>query len=444
MELRRTMKESRLKPIDSKLAATAIAWLFCVPAAHADLNYGVSVGVGHSDNIERVPEAETDETIGTAGVELDWVERTRRLEADVSVDLSYFKYFDDTFESEVVGTADGSVKFAIVPQRLRWLVQDTFGQAQRDPFTPITPDNREDLNYFTTGPELTMPLGSAATLRAFALLSRSTYEVSPLDSDRTSFGFGVVRQVSQRSSLSVNGTSQDVDFKASGASDYNLRSAFLNYSTSGSRTTLDADFGYSWLEPDDGEESGGPLAKLTVRREVSASSVINLELGTRFTDAAESLRGALEGGAVGGPDISSSSDPFVSRTASLGWSFHRNRTGVSVGASYSEDEYENQTSLDRTRLTYQASFNRHLNPALDVELQATLNDEDYANADVQADDMNLLARVNWRAGRTITLSLSFERADRDTSNGLNEFVENRAMLTVAYRPRGAATSGAGR
>ena len=35
---------------------------------------------------------------------------------------------------------------------------DNFGQVLDDPFQPATPDNRENINYLTTGPDLTFAL----------------------------------------------------------------------------------------------------------------------------------------------------------------------------------------------------------------------------------------------------------------------------------------------
>lgn len=430
------MRKKRVKPLDWKLSIAALGVMLWAPAANADFTYGISLGVGQSDNITRVAEDEIDETIGAVGVELDWREDSNRLEADVGVDLSYFEYFDDTYDSEVVGTANGTVRFGIVPDRFKWMVQDSFGQAQSDPFAPITPDNREDLNYFSTGPELILPLGSAAILRAFGVFSDTAYEVSPLDSEQTTAGLAVIRQSSGNQEYGLNAVTRSVDFDDENAGDYDQDSAFFSYSVEGSRTDLSADIGYSWLRPATGEDGGGLLFNFTMRRELSAGSSLNLTLGRDFSDSGNSLRGALEEDAVGGPDVSASSDPFESRTVQLRWDFMRRRTGVNLGVGFTEDAYETQTQLDRKRLTYTAVVTRQMRPTIDFELAAALNDEEFANAGVTSDEFNLTARLNWRAGRTLTWSLSYEHADRSTSDGGTEFTENRAFVRVAFSPRG--------
>src|SRR5688572_10032717 len=172
-------------------AAAGIAALLVTAPARAELTGVAEAGVGYSDNIGRVPSNETDETIGTVGLELDWSERTRRIRGDATVDLSYYEYMDDTFDSEVLGTANGTLALAIVPETFQWVFQDSFGQAQSDPFAPASPTTREDLNYFSTGPDLTVRFGSTGFGRVFGRWSQTSYERSPLDAERTSGGVAV-------------------------------------------------------------------------------------------------------------------------------------------------------------------------------------------------------------------------------------------------------------
>lgn len=400
--------------------------------ARADLTYGVEAGLGYSDNIQRVDTAETDEKIGTLGLDLSWFEDTQRLDADVLVDLSYFEYLDDTFDSEVIGVADGFVSLGIIPERFTWMIQDTYGQAQTDPFAPITPDNREDINFFTTGPDLTLRFGSAVSARMFGRYSVTTYEESPLDAERTSAGATLTYQLSQRSSTALSAVREQIDLDAAGSPDYDRDSAFVSYTLTGARTDIALDLGYTWVDPSDGEETGGLLADLSISRDLSESSTLRLEIGSHFSDAGESLRGALAGGAVGGADITASGDPFESRSAFLRWTFARNRTGASLGAGRYEDEYETQTLLDRTRTAYEASVSRRLTQDVEIEFVALLNDEEFENTGLTSEELNVLARCSWNFGRRMGLALSLERADRNTSDGVGEYTENRAFLTLTY------------
>jgi hypothetical protein len=420
-------------------AAAGVMALVVSAPARADITGVAEAGVGYSDNIGRLPDNETDETIGTVGLELDWTERTRRIRGDAVVDLSYYEYMDDTFDSEVLGTANGTLALAIVPETFQWVFQDSFGQAQSDPFAPASPTTREDLNYFSTGPDLTVRFGSTGFGRVFGRWSQTSYERSPLDAERTSGGVAVGRRASPRSELTLNAVTESVDFDEEFNTDFDRDSVFVGWNLDASRTLIDTQLGYTWLERDGGDKSGSALVDIVVTRDLSASSLLALTLGTQLGDAGDSLRSELDGGVVGsgGTQITATADPFENRLASLEWRYSRGRTGFSLGASWSEEDYETMTQLNRTNFAYLASFNRRLAGTVDFEIRASLENEEFENVNLEADELRFGAVLNWRAWRTLGLRLTAERFDRDTSTGLGEYQENRAFLTLAYYWGGA-------
>lgn len=413
------------------------AWILAASTpAQAELDYSVDAGVGHSDNISRVSTNEIDETIATAGIDLTWDVSRPRLEGDATVDLSYFDYLDDTYGSEVVGTANGSAVFGLVPDRFTWLVQDSFGQARSDPFTPSTPGNRENVNYFTTGPDVIVALGTTGRARLFGRYSASQYERSPLDAERLTGGLAVARQLSARSEVAFNAVTERVEFKDDFNTDQDRDNLFLSYTLQGARTNIQIEAGYTWLELEDGEETDGALLRVSLGRELSAASNVWLTFGSQLTDAAEALRASVSGpttvGGVG--DVTATADPFERRSVAAGWNFSRNRSSIDVGVAWDEDRYETQSALDRTTLAWNASFERDLSPLLTVGVLASLTDEDFDTTGQTADELRYGATLDWRFARRLGLRLLAERYDRDSSDPLGEYVENRVFLTLFYRP----------
>ena len=419
------------------LAAPAAAGFMALVVggqARADLAGSVEAGAGYSDNIGRVEDNEVEETIGTVGLDLDWSERTRRIRGDAAVDLSYFEYLDNTYDSEVVGTANGSLALGIVPEVLNWVVADSFGQAQGDPFAPLSPENREDLNYFSTGPDLTLRLGSTGFGRLFGRWSSTTYETSPFDAERTTGGLSLGRRASPRSEFTLNAVTETVEFDEDLNTDFDRDSAFIGWELDASRTSINAQLGYTWLEQEtDTDKEGSALVNVSIIREISASSVLQLTLGQQLGDAGDSLRSQLDTGAVGGGgQITATSDPFQNRVASLDWRYSRGRGGFSLGASWNEEEYETLNQFDRTRYVYSAAVYRQLASAVDLEIAASLEQEDFDTVNISNDELRVGATLNWRAWRTLGVRLLVERYDRDTSDGIGEYQENRAFLTLAY------------
>ncbi|WP_161966095.1 outer membrane beta-barrel protein [Steroidobacter cummioxidans] len=402
--------------------------------ARAEINASAEAGIGYTDNIRRVAENETSETIGTMGLDLLWQERTRRIRGDAMVDLNYYEYVDNTFDSELVGTANGTLALGIVPETLNWVVQDSFGQAQSDPFAASTPETREDLNYFSTGPDLTVRLGPTGFGRLFGRWSSTNYETSPLDAERTTAGVAIGRRPTPRNELSLNAVTETIDFDNPQNTDYDRDSVFIGWRLDASRTTIDANMGYTWLQRDGSDKQGNALININIAREMTAASTLRMTLSQQLGDAGDSLRAQLTGNVVGGGagQITATSDPFKNQLVSLEWSYMSGRTGFLLGAAHSKDDYEVAAQFNRERNDFTAGVSRRIASTVTLDLRATLEKEKFTNVDQENEEFRVGATLNWRAWRTLGMRLLVERIDRDSRGGSNEFVENRAFLTLAY------------
>lgn len=421
--------------------AAAVAAIWAAAGNAAEFSYGAEVGVGTSDNIRRVPSGEESETILTTGVELAVLRDEGPLHADVNVDLSYLDYQDQAYDAEVTGMANADLRYLFVPGRFEWVLIDSFGQSEIDPFAASTPDNRENINYFTTGPDFTVRLGSVGSLTLFGRYSATQFEDSDFDDERLLGGLSFGRELSARSNVSLNVTAERVEFDdATAGSNYDRQSAFLRYEIEGARTTIGAEAGYSEIH-DDGSTNSSPLFALDISRDLSGRSVLTFRGGVRSSDASTALRAGNEqgGGAPSGPDQVSSTDPFDTSHASLGWQFSAQRTQFNLSAGWEQDEYENQSLLDRERNFYQASASRQITPRVSLRAQGSLYSTDYDTSNQDDDEAQFGAYLSWNAVGRLYIEVDLEHFKRDSSNPLSEYDETRAFLRFAWRNSGGAS-----
>lgn len=423
----------------ARILAATIAAIVAPAAQAADFQYGVAVGIGNSDNIRRVPTAEESETIATAGLDLRLLREGSRLDADVTLDLSYFDYQDGSYDSEVTGLANIDLNAAIVPGRFEWMLVDNFGQSQLDPFAVSTPENRENINYFTTGPDFTMRLGSVASATLFGRWSATNFEDSAFDDERLMGGLSVGRELSNRSEISVNVTTEAVEFDDPLAgSDFDRHSAFLRYDVDGARTRIGLEAGYTEI---DGAttSNNSPLFGLDLERDLSERSTLSLSAGVRSSDSSAALRA---GGDPGGglPGQISTGDPFETRHASLGWQFRAQRTEFSLSAGWLEDVYETLGFLDRTRHNFRASARRQLTPRMSLSADAAFDRSEFDIAGQDDEETQVRLRLSWNAVGRLHVEIDAEHFSRDSTNALTEFDETRAFLRFAWR---SASGGSG-
>lgn len=432
------------------------------PIAHGlQLAYGVDAGIGEADNINLTPTNKVSQTIALVDLDFDAKERSERLDADARGVFNYLDFLQGAYGRELLGRFDGTAELSLIQDRLTWRFQDDFGQAQLDPFAATTPANQENVNYFSTGPQLELRFGPTVFLDAGARYSRTDYQTSPFDSNRFLFDFAVGNHLSSRSSASVDASFERVLFTTTIIDDvvvntnFNRSSLFGHYELDGSRTTLTANAGVTKV--DQGSDSHtGPSAKLQVVRNLSSVSKLTLSLGRDITDASAGF-GNLQSNVIPVVGTAPAAQQLLNYTvtyATAEWSYQRNRTGIYVSTNWERDQYSSQSQLDSTRAQLQVRFDRRFTRSFSADFFASIARVNYPHPDVSdvndpqpvsvtsiasgfaETDGHAGTNLIYRYGRGLEFRVRYEHTTRIVSGIASGtgYQDNRVFLTVGYRP----------
>jgi hypothetical protein len=428
------------------MGCAALAWT--LGAGAAELDWSLSAGATHSDNAGRSATDEVSDTRGELGLNLSYARDEGRLNARVDSNLQYRSYFDNSYDDELVGRFNGQASYWFIPERFSWVVEDNFGQTYINRAAVETPANSQNTNYFSTGPDFLLRLGSRTDLSLQGRWSDVSYETSQADSQRLEGTVGLIRRLGERSSLSLNASAASVDVKdAAQGANYDSRSAFLGYEIEGARTQLSLNGGYTEVRRS-GETFDGPLVDLSVSRETSARSTLTLRAGTRLSDSADMFRldqGTGSAGGYGGnpaadpnQDVSVSNEPFQSDYASLTWNLAGERNSFSVSADWRNEDYTVTKLRNRESLGINAILSRQIAASLTGRLFGLWRTEDFANTDINYDEWSYGAGLDWAFARRFSLGLDATRyqgsGDLAAGDGLRDYTENRYSLRVNYYP----------
>jgi len=429
--------------LDVPIRAVAIAFfaVACMGSRLAQAEapgYQIKVGVLGSDNIQRLPSGGTDETIGTEELDFTWHDKRPWLDADINADVSHLDYFRHTYSDEFVGNFIGQARVTLVPQLVSWNFSDNFGQAPLDPLAPITPENLQNINYLTTGPELTLPLGRTTYLDVTGQYGRVTFQQDPLDSTRLTGAVGLLHEISPVSSISITARDERVDYANVQLNpDYEVEEGFARFDTKGSRTELGVDLGYSRVQMS-GSHDGTPLVRVDLSRRLSASSTFGVALGHDYSDGADTFRlvQGLGGANLNAQPIVESRAPFVDTFATLAWNFTRARTTLQFSASYFRDRYQTDATQNNDRAVVDVTAARQITPALQLALSERavrwqFNDG-FNMQGSAATESDAYLQLTWRVGNHLSIFaayyLSNGRSDIPTFN----YTESRVWLAIGY------------
>ena len=401
------------------------------------LLYGVDVGIGETDNVTLVPTDKVSQTIAITDFDFDLKKQSRRFDASAKGNFSYLDFLQNAYGGQFVGRFDGTANFALLPERVIWVLQDSFGQAQIDPFLAVTPTNQENVNYVSTGPDVALRLGRTFFLDLSGRYARTTYDTSPFNSNRMFGSAALGRALSARSNVSIDASFERVLFDDTVVNtDFNRSSGYGHYELQGARTDLIANLGITKVNQ--GSESiTGPMAKLQVARKLSSASTLTLTVGRDLTDASmgfSSLQSGATGGIVTAPAAVTLTNYTVTYT-SIDWEYVRNRTTFGVSGTWEKDSYDALPLQDLTRTNGQFRVERRLMRALSAQLLGSVYRSQYQNTDFAETDVRIGGALTFREGRGLEIRLRYDHTSRAVSGVGSGFHENRAFLTIGYRPR---------
>jgi hypothetical protein len=287
-------------------------------------------------------------------------------------------------------------------------------------------------------------LGSSSFVNISARFARAQYETSPFNSNRLLGSLAWGLQLSARSSVSLNGDSERVLFENTLLnSDFDRTNGFVRYALQGARTELTADLGATKVSQGGGSTTGG-LARIELSRKLSGAAKLTTSVGRDLTDASTSFS-TLQSGAIGIIGVAPAAvtaNSYTSNYGSAGWQYQRNRTTIALSARWEKDSYGGQPLLDVTRDGAEFRVMRNLTRAFSAEVLGRYYKTDYIhtvaasiNGSPNFDDELLAAVLTWRHGRGLEVKLRGEHDARVTTGINNAYRENRAVLTIGYRPR---------
>ena len=420
-------------------ASTATSTILTTPS-RSDVASYLTLGLSeeHTDNVTRVESGADSAWITGAVTDFHWSAGNHpRFSAELTGTGGYYHYQNKFYDPEVNGDALGALAYQLIPGALTLIAEDNFTQARINELAPVTPDNRQNVNRLTAGPELRLhPGGAQNLLLAQAFYELTDYADSPLDSDTVRGQLSVGRSLSAHNALNLTAAARKVNYSGGGTyPDYQGQDYFLSWVATGIRTTLLADAGYSTTRVDGGRRTNSPLLRLNLARQLSPRS-------TGFLYAAHTQVGAVDAifldQSLGGRDQSTSgygitADPFKMDYLGAGYQLDNGKLVLDLRGSVGRERYSQSTLDDRNDQRIDADLTYRFNSMVGAGVFGEYRRETFVNrADAHSADQYYGAFVGFAFGARLGLNVSALRAERHTNLGSVSYDETRVRAILSY------------
>ncbi|MGY0652345.1 hypothetical protein ACW7GZ_10885 [Luteimonas sp. A537] len=426
-------------------AVAAAVSLVAPPSARAArIDYVVDAGVEHDDNV-RVSAVDADaQRILRAGLGVLVTQEGSTLQAVVAGRADY-REFDGGIDDGVEGMLSAYLNWVIIPDRLSFTVQDELELQAVDRFAADSPDNRQQVNVLSLGPNFLFNVGRTLQGRVEARYIDSDAEITDeFNSNRVGAALRLTKALDEGSDLGFNAQWTDVDYDYDlAARDHERTDVYASYVRTRANIDYTVDAGYSRLDYDDGDRRNGPLLRVEAGWRPSERSRLSLMLLNQFSDAADA---ALFDGVTGRPEASVPGSVLVDgRTVipsayreqrlALAWDHAGDRVGWRLEPYIQRLRYMDALAPDEEARGVFAGADYRISPTMTLSGWASAERTEYRPLGASDDTRRAGLALEKRWTRHWSTSLSYYRYERDSEVFDNEVRQNVWYLWMSYRNR---------
>ncbi|RUM92154.1 MAG: hypothetical protein DSZ28_09885 [Thiothrix sp.] len=359
----------------------------------------LGVSVEQNDNINKTRDNPEEGTVVTPYFGFVYEDQGPQLDASVDFEVRNERYTNSLLGNQNLFSIDSYIDWVFLPNRFIWAIEDVSNTQRITAFDTATPDNLQNFNVFTTGPDY---IFSSATYEGLLKLRFGdvSYSDAGPDNQRIIASASAKRLVNEYSSLGLSSAISFVDYEEEFRSDdgYDIGFVGATYERELPYGTFEVNTGVNWVAYDNGVDESAPMGELVFEYD-GGGGVLRLAASTKYSDPALDAY-----------------DPLYSRSYDVG-----------VGDPVNANEISGDGAFDSERV--EANYTRN-GKRVRLNLLAYLNNRKslLGGSDADVEEVGYSAGLSYQLRESVSLWARYNIIDNDfTTKG--SYVEGSAAST---------------
>lgn len=416
------------------------ACLLAYSAWAAQADFGAGYIREHRSNIDERPGQGISEDINVAIAGLSYSENTANFSARVTAQAEYRDYKADFFADETLFLLDASAVWTLSPGRLTWSISDAFREVTLNPTQAPLPANRGGANVLETGPDAFFRISSTQTFSLGARYGNVYVGSTDLDNDRYGASARWIYQSAPQTHLSLNIEHLNADYDEPTNEDFQRMDAFFRYQTRRAHAEVTLDAGATEIDRERSETLRGSLVRASWRQELTSVSTAGASVSGGYQElGSELLRYVTPPTTsvnVTPPPIPVidviTNDIYYSRQFDVFYTNRASRVIWNARLTARDIDFESPANEDREEAGGSGDIIYYYSGATTIGVYGSRLNVDYLISNRHDTETQTWLRVGYRAQRHFTISFDVGRVQRDSTDPLREFVDDRAMLSLLW------------
>src|SRR5690554_1177457 len=425
------MSELVVKTVAPVLLSAALV-LSTSQASAEPVSVVMSLSSEYSDNIRQTSEKQ-DDIVHTATVGASYRNQEGMLDHTFDGLLGFETYQNNTYGNDLTVDLSWLGLLNLIPQRLIWRFSENLRDTRQSSLRPNTPDNRERVNFFSTGPTYILPITNADRLQFNANYARTDYEESS-QIDTYRYGGSVAWHHLTPSLLNVSLTGAVDQVYYENDVELTNRSAALGLSKTHEFLDWRIEGGYAQTEAEQfggQNEYDGMEGEISLRYQMSTDGQLNLFASHQLTDTSSQFSVLI----FDLPFTFSLQQVVRLTVYEAGYSQQltgRDQLAFSVARRHQEFETTGETE-EINGIT--ARWNHQFSPMVSGYLFGTYEYRRYSEFDREDNEREIGIGLKANLYRNLQLEGFVALRDQTSDEGIYDYDEMRIGVKAVYYPR---------
>lgn len=424
----------------STVAIAVLCGAAVSPAWAAGFDYFYGYRAEFSDNIQRVAVNKENELINLFNVGLSYQDHSYNLDIRFVPSVDYLDYKYNTFPDEARLTLDSSVLWKISPKYFTWSLDDNAYQVRLNATQPATPANNALANYFSTGPDYYVHLGSVNTLQLGARYNDVYVEDTNLNSQRGQGYFRWLYTFSPTTTLSLNAETEDAKFDDQVTNtNFTRHDVFLGIENRRPQSALILNLGNTIIDRDGADKVRGNFGRLSWTHRINTETTVGAVAESNIADTGTDL--AASAAASNNPDDPTqrstsqnliAQDVFRAKVGEVFVDRAGSRVTVNVRGFQRRYEFELSPLDDREERGGSVGLAYAYSAVVSANVFGSRTRTVFSKQVLTNTDTSVGISWSYQINREVTVAAQLTQDERDSTTSGFEYLDNRFVFSVTY------------
>ncbi len=417
-----------------KQYALIAALLVLSPAASA-LNVETSLGVGmeYTDNARLTPSNEEEDFIANGLVGVSISESTGALTANATASLNHQNYLENTYDNQNYLDLAASARWEQIRDRLAWKVDDYFAQTPIDSLDSDTPDNTQDTNVFSFGPEVNFTITPRNSISLMPLFQDFYYEEDETDNQQYGLSADWLYQLYPTMAAGLTGVFTQVSYENEDLNpDYTISTLQALITGTRSRSEYTLKLGATHIDRDRFENQDEPTGSLDWLLSLSGKSSLRAFVLSDLSSSSNDLyRSATDPDSGDFTNVQVSGD--VLRTNSIRLTYRRQDAtfNTQLWGQLRDLDYS-ESPDDRKQQEYGVNLDYPVSSLLTTGMRAVYLKDRQTDEGRTDKEYILGGNIAYSLSRSLRCDLDVQYQQKDSTQSIDEYNEFRVFAGIVY------------